>query len=166
MDAHFYALYEKLYRQQNRDFPLSEAFLKHLAFLLAKADIMVTDWHGLRTVSHDPKWYRSPTEPPEAIQQFYVLPLPVLRNWAGVPSDMPPAPRRAAPDRNLSEVIHLAFTHATNQGSFVAIMREGCLAASKLHHSDNESFAKQAGMIMNLGGFFTMVPPLVRMNAV
>ena len=43
MDAHFYALYEKLYRQQNRDFPLSEAFLKHLAFLLAKADIMVTD---------------------------------------------------------------------------------------------------------------------------
>jgi hypothetical protein len=89
MDAHFYALYEKLYRQQNRDFPLSEAFLKHLAFFLAKADIMVTDWHGLRTVSHDPKWYRSPTEPPEAIQQFYVLPLPVLRNRAGVPSDMP-----------------------------------------------------------------------------
>ena len=45
----------------------------------------------------------------------YVLPLPVLRTRAGVSSDMPPAPRRAAPDRNVSEVIHLAFTHATNQ---------------------------------------------------
>ena len=173
MDAHFYALYEKLYRQQNRDFPLSEAFLKHLAFLLAKADIMVTDWHGLRTVSHDPKWYRSPTEPPEAIQQFYVLPLPVLRNRAGVPSDMPPAPRRAAPDRNMSEVIHLAFTHATNQGNFVAIMREGRLAASKFIIQAVNRFllrdsnlAKQPGMIMNLGGFFTMVQPLVRMNVV
>ena len=74
---------------------------------------------------------------------FYVLPLPVLRTRAGVSSDMPPAPRRAAPDRNISEVIHLPFTHATNQGNFVAIMREGRLAASKLHHSDSESFFAQ-----------------------
>ena len=70
MDDHVYSLYDKLYRQQNRDFPTSEAFLKHVAFLLAKADIMVTDWNELRTVSHDPNWYRSSTEPQEAIQQF------------------------------------------------------------------------------------------------
>ena len=143
MDDHVYSMDDKLYRQQNRDFHTSEAFLKHVAFLLAKADIMVTDWNELRTVSHDPNWYRSSTEPQEAIQQFYVLVLPVLRTRAGVSPDMPPEPRRAAPDRNISEVIHLAFTHATNQGNVVAIMREGRLAASKLHHSDSESFFAQ-----------------------
>ena len=84
---------------------------------------------------------------------------------------MPPAPRRAAPDRNMSEVIHLAFTQATNQGNFVAIMRESRLAASTVEHSDSESvFAQglkqQPGMIMNLAGFFTMAQPLVRMNVV
>ena len=86
---------------------------------------------------------------------------------------MPPAPRRAAPDRNMSEVIHLAFTHATNQGNFVAIMCEGRLAASKfiiqaVNHFllRDSNLAKQPGMIMNLGGFFTMVQPLVRMNVV
>ena len=73
MDDHVYALYDKLYRQQNPDFPTSETFLKHLAFLRAKADITVTDWNELRTVSHDPNRYRSSTEPQEAIQQFLCL---------------------------------------------------------------------------------------------
>ena len=43
----------------------------------------------------------------------------------------------------MSEVIHLAFTHATNQGNFVAIMRESRLAASTVEHSDSESVFAQ-----------------------
>ena len=111
MDAHFFALYENSYRQQSRDFPTPEAFFQTFGLLLANADIMVTDWHELRTAASDPNWYRSQTEPPEAIQHFYVLPLPVLKNRASVPSDMPPAPRRVAPDINLSEVIRLTLAH-------------------------------------------------------
>ena len=56
---------------------------------------------------------------------------------------MPPQPRRAAPDRNLDEIIHLAFTHATKLGNFVAILKEGKLAPSKLHHAESESFFAQ-----------------------
>ena len=74
---------------------------------------------------------------------FMFCPFQCSKNWAGVPSDMPPAPRRAAPDRNMSEVIHLAFTRATNQGNFVAIMRESRLAASTVKHSDSESIFAQ-----------------------
>ena len=77
------------------------------------------------------------------MEHFYLLPISILYDRANLPEGMPPIPRRAAPDRGLDEIIHLAFTHATKLGNFVAILKEGKLAPSKLHFAESESFFAQ-----------------------
>ena len=77
------------------------------------------------------------------MEHFYLLPISILYDRANLPAGMPPTPRRAAPDRDLDEIIHLAFTHATKLGNFVAILKEGKLAPSKLHSAESESFFAQ-----------------------
>ena len=64
---------------------------------------------------YDPSYYGSNqgSDQPAPMEHFYLLPISVLYNRANLPEGMPPPPRRAAPDRGLDEIIHLAFTHAT-----------------------------------------------------
>ena len=70
--------------------------------------------------------------------------IPSLKSRAGHGDDIPPEVRRAAPDRAVSEIAHVAFAHATARSNFVPILKEGKLAASKLHFPDFESFFAQA----------------------
>ena len=145
LNDHEYALFEILLNQQDKEHPTSEAFLQHVAKLLAQADILSKDLGPVRMAKYDPNYYEwnQGPDPPKPVEHFYVLPISVLYDRSNLPTGMPPQPRRAAPDRNLDEIIHLAFTHATKLGNFVAILKEGKLAPSKLHHAESESFFAQ-----------------------
>ena len=145
LNDHEYSLFETLLNQQVKEHPTSEAFLQHVAKLLAQADILSQDLGPMRMAKYDPNYYGSNqgSDQPAPMEHFYILPISVLYNRANLPEGMPPPPRRAAPDRGLDEIIHLAFTHATKLGSFVAILKEGKLAPSKLHFAESESFFAQ-----------------------
>ena len=96
--------------------------------------------------TYDPSYFgwNQGSDQPAPMEHFYLLPISILHDRANLPTGMPPTPRsRAAPDRGLDEIIHLAFTHATKLGNFVAILKEGKLAPSKLHFAESESFFAQ-----------------------
>ena len=120
--------------QQYSDKPSSTAFLEYLATLLARADLRSTDLGSLRQVEYDPSYYGQPGQ--EKIR-FYILPIPSLKSRAGNGDDIPPEVCRAAPDRAVSEIAHVVFAHAAARSNFVQILKEGKLAASKLHFPDS-----------------------------
>ena len=128
---------DHLSSQHYSDKTSSTAFLEYLATLLARADLRSTDLGSLRQVEYDPSYYGQPGQ--EKIR-FYILSIPSLKSRAGHGDDIPPEVRRAAPDRAVSEIAHVAFAHATARSNFVQILEEGKLAASKLHSPDSDSF--------------------------
>ena len=115
--------------------------MEYLATLLARAELRSTDLGSLKHVDYDPSYYGQPDQ--DKIR-FYILPIPTLKSRAGHGDDIPPQVSRAAPDRSITEIAHVAFVHATARSNFVQILKESKLAASKLHHSDSESFFAQA----------------------
>ena len=145
LNDHEYSLFEILLNQQVKEHPTSEAFLQHVAKLLAQADILSQDLGAMRMATYDPSYYgwNQGSDQPAPMEHFYLLPISILYDRANLPAGMPPTPRWAAPDRGLDEIIHLAFTHATKLGNFVAILKEGKLAPSKLHFAQSESFFAQ-----------------------
>ena len=138
-------MFEILLNQQVKEHPTSEAFLQNVAKLLAQADILSQDLGPMRMATYDPSYFgwNQGSDQPAPMEHFYLLPISILYDRANLPTGMPPTPRRAAPDRGLDEIIHLAFTHATKLGNFVAILKEGKLAPSKLHFAESESFFAQ-----------------------
>ena len=138
-------MFEILLNQQVKEHPTSEAFLQNVAKLLAQADILSQDLGPMRMATYDPSYFgwNQGSDQPAPMEHFYLLPISILYDRANLPTGMPPTPRRAAPDRGLDEIIHLAFTHATKLGNFVAILKEGKLAPSKLHFAETESFFAQ-----------------------
>ena len=141
LNDHEHSLFEILLNQQVKEHPTSEAFLQHVAKLLAQADI----FSHMRMATYDPSYYgwNQGSDQPAPMEHFYLLPISILYDRANLPAGMPPTPRRAAPDRDLDEIIHLAFTHARKLGNFVAVLKAGKLAPSKLHFAESESFFAQ-----------------------
>ena len=57
LNDHEYSLFEILLNQQVKEHPTSEAFLQHVAKLLAQADILSQDLGPMRMATYDPSYY-------------------------------------------------------------------------------------------------------------
>jgi hypothetical protein len=65
-------LYEILLNQQVKEHPTSEAFLQHVAKLLAQADILSQDLGAMRMAMYDPSYYgwNQGSEQPAPMEHF------------------------------------------------------------------------------------------------
>ena len=57
LNDHEHSLFEILLNQQVKEHPTSEAFLQHVAKLLAQADILSQDLGPMRMATYDPSYY-------------------------------------------------------------------------------------------------------------
>ena len=175
MDAHFYALYEKLYRQQNRDFP-------HFWNLFETFGLFAGEswYHGYWLAWVENSFARSQlvsfsnTSTQRQFNNFMCCPFQCSKKWAGVPSDMPPSTSKGSAwqkhvrSDSLSIYSRYKSRQLCSHHAWKAVwqlVRWNIQTVNRFLLRDL-NLAKQPGMIMNLAGFFTMAQPLVRMNVV
>ena len=113
-------------------------FVSYLASLLFQGGIKPAHLPELRILEWNTSWTQSQDEPKTF--QFYVLPLPILKERAGFDHSYPPPPRRALRTDQTDALEHVIMSHATSEGGAISILREAKLRPSRLHFSYSQSF--------------------------
>ena len=127
-----------LLQHQHDNHPMKPEFVSYLASLLFQGGIKPAHLPELRILEWNTSWTQSQDEPKTF--QFYVLPLPILKERAGFDHSYPPPPRRALRTDQTDALEHVIMSHATSEGGAISILREAKLRPSRLHFSYSQSF--------------------------